>query len=181
MPPPPNLRELGDAVFEATSPYSGDGLRNHCVRMFRLTSLLMDRDGLAFDRGLLWLLAMVHDLGLVTEEDEGKDYLQRSLALFRRVTRGVDLGGADPAVLAEVLLYNHRLVPVRGQSPEASCFRRATVVEHTRGHLRFGLPSDSVREVFADHPRADFDRVLLDFARRTLRREPATVVRGIFF
>jgi hypothetical protein len=55
------------------------------------------------------------------------------------------------------------------------------MIEHSRGSVRFGLDRADIAAVFADHPRGDFDRVLIDFALRTLRREPWTVIGGIFF
>jgi hypothetical protein len=54
-------------------------------------------------------------------------------------------------------------------------------IEHSHGLLRFGLEKTAVRDVFDRYPRANFDRVLLDFTWRTLRREPWTLVHGIFF
>jgi hypothetical protein len=79
------------------------------------------------------------------------------------------------------MLYNHRLLPVPNLSPQADAFRRAVQIEHSRGLLRFGLERDAVRAVFDRYPRGNFDRVLLDFTWRTLRREPWTIVNGIFF
>ena len=37
------------------------------------------------------------------------------------------------------------------------------------------------RETFDALPRGNFDRVLMDFTWRTIKREPLTIVRGIFF
>lgn len=179
--PAGGLRAHAEEVFEQVSPYSGDGFRNHCLRLFRLSSLLMDARSLSFDRDLLYMVTLWHDLGLVSERDEGHNYLQRSRALFRRETQGIDLGDVDPQVLDECLLYNHRLLAVPNLSPAADCIRRAVIIEHTRGLVRWGLDRDEVREVFDDLPRDNFDRVLLDFTWRTIRREPLTLVHGIFF
>ena len=170
-----------EEVFERTSPYEGFGFRHHCQRLFHFATMLMQRDGIELDRDLAYLVAMVHDLGIVSERDEGHNYLQRSRALFHRETEGLPLPDADTTVLDECLLYNHRLLPVPNLSPAAECFRRAVIIEHTRGIKRYGLPRDAVAQVFAEHPRGNFDRVLLDFTWRTLRREPLTLVRGIFF
>jgi hypothetical protein len=79
------------------------------------------------------------------------------------------------------MLYNHRLLPVPNLSPAAECFRRAVIIEHSRGLKRYGLDRTSVKDVFAEYPRGNFDRVLLDFAWRTIKREPLTLVHGIFF
>jgi hypothetical protein len=178
---PPSLREHADAVFERVSPYDGIGFRNHCRRLHRFATMLMRAQGLSLHDDVAYAMAMWHDLGLVSEQDQGVTYLRRSWSLFQRESEGFDLHGADPHVLEECMVYNHRVLPVPGLSPEAECFRRAVIVEHTHGLKRWGLPRDAVREVFAELPRGNFDRVLLDFTWRTLRREPKTLVKGIFF
>lgn len=176
-----HLSTLADEVFERTSPYPGDGFRNHCRRLHRFTSMLMQARGVELDGDLAYLIAMVHDLGIVSEQDEGDNYLQRSRALFRRVTAGTDIGDADTEVVDACMLYNHRLLPVAGLPDAAECFRRAVIIEHSRGLKRWGLPRGPVRQVFEELPRDNFDRVLVDFTVRTLRREPLTIVHGIFF
>ncbi len=174
------LVSKADEVFDRTSPYEGVGLRNHCRRLYHLASLLMAQRGLELDPGLAYFIAMIHDLGLVSEQDEGVNYLRRSLALFHRETKGLPLPEADPELIEQCIVYNHRVLPVPGLSPVAECFRNAVMIEHSHGLLRFGLPRDAVKPVFKAYPRGNFDRVLLDFTWRTIRREPLTLVNGIF-
>ncbi|MBL8948867.1 MAG: hypothetical protein JNK45_37190 [Myxococcales bacterium] len=178
---PSPLRALADEIFERTSPYEGVGLRNHCRRLHRFATALLQRRGLEIDVDLAYLVAMVHDLGIVSEKDEGVNYLQRSRALFHRETAGIALPPTRADVLDECLVYNHRVLSVPNLSPEAECFRNAVMIEHSRGMLRFGLSKDEVRPVFDELPRGNFDRVLMDFTWRTIKREPLSIVRGIFF
>jgi len=174
------LVRQADAVFERTSPYEGVGLANHCRRLFHFTAMLMDAREVDFDPALAYFSAMVHELGLVTQRDQGTNYLRRSLALFHRETKEFELPEVDPEVLEQCLVYNHRVLPVPGLSDAAECFRNAVMMEHGRGLIRFGLPKAQVQSVFHEHPRGNFDRVLLDFTWRTISREPLTLVRGIF-
>ena len=169
-----------DEVFDRTSPYEGEGLRNHCRRLYHLASLLMVQRGLELEPGLAYFIAMIHDLGLVSEQDEGVNYLRRSLALFHRETKALPLPDVDPELVEQCIVYNHRVLPVPGLSPVAECFRNAVMIEHTRGLVRFGLPREDVRPIFQAYPRGNFDRVLLDFTWRTIKREPLTLVNGIF-
>ncbi len=187
LEPPPepasrlNLRQHADAVFEAVSPYEGVGFRNHCKRLFHFASMLMAQRGVEMPADVAYAIAMWHDLGIVSEEDEGTTYLQRSRALFEREVAGVNLDDVDPDVVTECLLYNHRLLPVPNLSGAANCFRQAVQIEHARGLIRFGLSKTAVKAKFDEYPRGNFDRVLMDFTWRTLRREPLTLVRGVFF
>jgi hypothetical protein len=138
---------------------------------------------MAMRHPVLHALAMVHDLGLLSPEDQGVNYLERSMALFHREfpARKFGLTPHEQRVADECLLYNHRLLPVPGLSAEAEAFREAVWIEHSRGHYRAGLDRSVVREVFTAFPRDNFNWVLADFARRVLVREPWTVVNGIFF
>ena len=175
------LASHADEVFARVSPYDGDGFKNHCRRLFHLTELLMAKTHAAMDRDVAYAIAMCHDLGIVSRDDTGPTYLARSRALFHRETAGFDLHGAQATVIDECMLYNHRLMAVPNLSGQADAFRRAVQIEHSHGLLRFGLDRDAVRAVFDRYPRANFDRVLLDFTWRTLRRVPWTLVNGIFF
>jgi len=175
------LRALADDVFARVSPYPGAGFRNHCQRLHRFATGLMRLRGLELDTDLAYVIAMWHDLGIVSEIDEGANYLQRSRALFRRETTGVALPTVEERVLDECMLYNHRVLAVPNLSPEAECFRNAVMIEHSRGLLRFGLDRADIHTAFEELPRENFDRVLLDFTWRTIKREPLTIVHGIFF
>jgi hypothetical protein len=181
VPSPSPLVAKADEVFERTSPYEGFGFRHHCQRLHRFTLMLMEKRGVEMPSDLAYLVAMCHDLGIVSERDEGHNYLQRSLALFHRETADMQLPSFDPKVLDECLLFNHRVLAVPNLSPQADCFRNAVMIEHGRGLIRFGLDRADVKAVYEAYPRGNFDRVLLDFTWRTLRREPLTLVHGIFF
>ena len=175
------LARHAEEVFERVSPYDGAGFRNHCRRLFHFTEMLMRKQQVEMNREVAYTVAMCHDLGIVSRDDTGPNYLARSRALFERETAGRDLGSTPGHVLDECLLYNHRLLPVPNLSPQADAFRRAVQIEHAHGLLRFGLDAAEVKQVFARYPRDNFDRVLLDFTWRTLTREPLTLINGIFF
>lgn len=179
--PTSTLAAHAEEVFERTSPYDGEGFRNHCRRLFLFTEMLLKKDGTPLARDVAYAVALCHDLGIVSRVDTGRTYLERSRSLFEREMQGYNLGGTEQDVLDECLVYNHRLLPVPNLSPQADAFRRAVQIEHSRGLLRFGLDRPAVDAVFAAYPRGNFDRVLLDFTWRTLRREPWTIVNGIFF
>lgn len=171
-----------DQIFDRYSPYSGDGLRNHCRRLADFALLIMARDGIEMEGGVVYLLSMLHDLGLVSEQDEGEHYMLRSWALFEREAASLLEDSDVPRqTLKECILLNHRVLPLAGASAAAEAFRQAVWIEHTRGVKRFGLSKHEVKQVFARHPRDNFDRVMADFFKRTLTQEPRAVFDGIFF
>ncbi len=167
-----------DEVFDRLSPYPGEGLRNHCFRLYEFARQLLAARGIPFDLDTAYAIAMVHDLGLV-HAAPGDNYLQRSLAIFEQ--RLGAFTRENPELVRQCLLLNHRLLPVPGASEVAEVFRSAVWIEHSRGLKRYGLDKAAVDEVFELYPRGNLDEVLLDFFSRTLRHEPRTIVNGIFF
>jgi hypothetical protein len=174
-------RQRAEAVFERLSPFPGDGLRNHCLRIYRFADLTLRAAELQLDDGLIYLLALLHDLGLVCDRHGGDNYLERTRNLFRHEAADLELSARELRLSDECLLYNHRVLPPRDLSPEAAAFRRAVWIEHSRGAVRFGLDPTDVATIKKELPQDNFERVLLDFTRRVVLSEPHTLVRGIFF
>lgn len=168
-------------AFTRYSNYEGDGFRNHCIRLFELTKLVMNAEGIEFDDDLAFGIAMFHDLGLTIPRGESPNYMHRSLTLFQEEC-GDLCGKVDSTVLEECMLLNHRVFPVPNASAPAEAFRKAVWIEHTRGVKRYGLVEKAaVQDVFQRYPRENLDRVLLDFFWITIRNEPRTITDGIFF
>src|SRR4051812_12857532 len=57
------------AAREVVGEYSSRALVNHCERSYLWSAALGERSGIAYDRELLYVASMVHDLGLVPAFD----------------------------------------------------------------------------------------------------------------
>ncbi len=171
------LRAIGDDTFARLSPYAGQGLRNHSLRLYDFALLHIEHMDIEASTDFLYAAAMLHDLGLALPPSPGADYLRRTLDLAREVFADEDV---DDALLEECMLYNHSVRAPAGLSATAEAFRRAVWTEHTHGRRRYGLPRARVRQVFRDRPFDNFPRVLADFFWRTAVFEPQTIP-GIFF
>jgi hypothetical protein len=175
-----DARQLGNELFEQYNIYEGEGFRNHNLRLAAFADALIEARGLTMNPGRTHLLAMAHDLGLISEADQGADYLLRSWALLERECKARGLEQLADSTAFECVRFNHRLSPVPNLDPRAEAFRCAVWVEHSFGAKRFGLPRELVRGVFRRYPRDNFNAVMADFWRRVLLHEPTTVIRGIF-
>lgn len=58
-----------DAALEVATYYCSPALLNHCQRSYIWCAVIADRDGLRYDDELLYVAALLHDLGLVREFD----------------------------------------------------------------------------------------------------------------
>ena len=176
----PIVREA-EAVFHRLSPYPGDGLIHHCRRLYRFALLLLEHEGVEVPRDIVYLVAVTHDLGLVTNRSLGPNYVFRSHRLAGEILETVGEGDGYRADVAEALLHHQRVFEPRGLGPLARAFRRAIRMDHSYGWIRYGLDRARVRSIFREYPRENLSRVLVDFYWRILRYEPLEVFRGSFF
>lgn len=179
------VAQLADELFERYSPYPGEGLRNHCRRLFTFLELQRLRGDCEYAPDLVYGLAMLHDTGLFVAGTHGANYQLRSADFIEReflarIDRDhpVDY---DRRTIRAAIVDNHHIIPTPGAGRLAEAFRRAVWIEHSLGRRKFGLPKSVIARVFEQIPRANFNRVMLDFWWKTFRYEPWTVIRGVFF
>jgi hypothetical protein len=144
------------------------GYRGHVYRTFNLAWSLT---GYPADARDLAIAAAFHDIGIWS--DGTFDYLAPSA---RRAAEYVEQHHLpiDVAALERVLLLHHKLTPCRGRGSQvAEAFRRADLIDLTFGLVKFGLPSQLIREMLSAFPNAGFHRCLLRVAWRWVCSHPA--------
>jgi hypothetical protein len=165
------IRIPGDAVSAAmwawihrTQP---EYLRAHSIRAYLWAAALARRDGLSYDRQVLWTAALLHDVGLTSLprntmcfEVEGAEFARRFLE-----RNGMPSGAADRAAIAIILHMRSGVTVADGV--EAALLDRSTGLD-VRGD-GYELVDDVRAEVMASFPRGDFDRRFL----RAIKAEAA--------
>jgi hypothetical protein len=142
----------------------------HSVRAYLWGAAIAAREGLAFDRQILWTASLVHDLALTTLsrntmcfEVEGAEFARRFLE-----RHGLPAERADRVAIA-IILHMQPGVTVE-DGVEAFLLDRATGLD-VRG-ADFELV-DEVRPAVMDaFPRGDFNRRFLDAIGREARVRP---------
>lgn len=136
-----------------------DYLLTHSVRAYLWGSALADRDGLAFDRQILWTASLMHDVGLtriltntMCFEVEGGEIARRFLE-----RAGMSPERAD-TVAVVILLHMQRGVTL-DDGPEALLLDRSTSLD-VRGE-GYDLVDDIRDRVMRAFPRGPFDRHFL--------------------
>ena len=66
---PRPVSSVAQAAYEVCATYSSPALLNHCRRSYVWAAALGDERGIAFDAELLYVAAMLHDIGLVEAFD----------------------------------------------------------------------------------------------------------------
>lgn len=145
-----------------------DGYRGHVYRVFNFARRLV---GSERHDGELALASAFHDIGIWS--DATFDYLEPSIRRAADHVRAHQPG--PPAGLIADLIRNHHLLRRVRAGRDASvieAFRRADLIDVSRGLLRAGLPAGFLREVVATFPYAGFHGVLLREALAWCLRHP---------
>ncbi|MFC6094205.1 HD domain-containing protein [Saccharothrix lopnurensis] len=151
---------------------SSEILFNHVMRSYHFGALLLDRAGARYDRELLFIGSVLHDLGLVerftspTErfELDGADAARRFLR-----QRGVANDRVE-VVWDAIALHTNATIAARKRPEIAAVAAGAGVDVGGRG-LEDLDPAD-VAEVLAAYPRTGFKRDAVDTVLDHCRRKP---------
>ena len=116
------------------------------------------------------IAAVFHDLGIWS--DKTFDYLEPSVALARRYLKERPRCSWESEV-SHMIRYHHKLRPYRAKDGRlVEAFRRADLVDLTKGRFKFGLDPTFIREVSTEFPYAGFHRRVLELALKWALRHP---------
>ena len=153
------------------------GYRNHAYRVANLCLALSPSDDADF-RERIAIAAAFHDLGIWSASTF--DYLKPSIQLASSHLARANRSIWAPEV-ETMILEHHKLSRYR-RRPEwlAEPFRKADLIDLSKGTFRFGLPLAFVTALYEQWPDAGFHRrlVRLSFARlKTHPWNPLPMVR----
>ena len=166
----PELAAL-DAVLHGYRTELGDDYllyRNLAHRVARLCVIQAAATPDQFEK--IALAAVFHDLGIWSAGTF--DYLEPSVAV---ATRHLESSGrADWVVeVGAMIRQHHKLTPYRGANrPLVEAFRRADLIDVTRGFFRFGVPRRTLESLYTIWPGEGFHRRLLGLELRQIRTRP---------
>ena len=160
MPVPDSAlaRRARELIADAAPP----ALVNHSVRCYAWAVDLARRDRLEFDPEILYIAAVLHDIGLVPAYDLGGDYAVDGAIAAERLA--VEAGAPKPrarAIHDAIALHNDERMPPE-PAAEVVLLWDATGVDVT-GERFADVGSAIITPLLAAYPRLDFKR---EFAAR---------------
>ena len=160
-----------DLARDASPPF----LFNHGARTFAWALLIADKDRIAYDRELLYVGAILHDIGLTPRFDGPRCFENEGGAAAAAFARDQGWDALRAERLAEAIrLHMHpRVVPEDGA--EGYLLGEATGTD-CRGHRVGELDPELVREVVAGTPWLDFTDGFLALCEDQARRKPGCLV-----
>jgi hypothetical protein len=158
-------------VAELSPPF----LFNHCARSFLFGDAIGKRDGLRYDRELLYLSAILHDLGLTDAyvggdqrfEVEGADRARAFL-----VEHGLHEAKAD--VVWDAIALNTSFGIALRKGPEIALAHLGVSADFLGTRLA-DVSSETVAQIVREYPRPDFISSATNLLAGCARRKPQFV------
>ncbi len=165
------------AALRAATRTIGGPMERHCLRVRLIAAEIGEQRGWTFDREILTVAAILHDIGLYPSASRGGVYTADGAALAREllVRQGWDASRIERC--AEAIDRHHEL---RGQLPrgaEVEALRLADLADVSGGLLSFGLGTTWMRGLMRAVPRTGFAAELAREVGRAVRERPLTLPR----
>jgi predicted HD phosphohydrolase len=144
-------RQAEELVGAVAPPF----LTNHSYRSHFFGVALAERDSVEFDAELLYVAALLHDIGLVEEFDTGKCFEEDSADAAARLAAGEGWDDERREVLAEAIRLHVATEIELADGPEAYLLWHSTGLD-VGGHRHAELRADTVTAVLDAYPRLDF-------------------------
>ena len=158
-------REAEELLREAAPPF----LANHSHRSFHFAVALAERERVRFDAELLYVAALLHDVGLLARFDTGRCFEVDGGAVAADLClRGGWTADRADAVAEAIVLHVAAEVAI-ADAPEGYLLNESTGLD-VRGHRHAELDPATLAAAFERHPRLDFasgfTALLVDQAER---------------
>jgi HD domain len=150
--PDSNLAGQAEDLLRSVAP---PFLANHSFRSHFFAVALADRDGVRFDEELLYVAALMHDIGLVEEFDTGRCFEEDSAEAAARLAAQEDWDAERRERLAEAIRLHVATDIALEDGPEAYLLWHSTGLD-VGGHRHGELSSAEVQAVLDAYPRLDF-------------------------
>ncbi len=149
-----------------------DFLTNHSFRSYAWSIALADRDHVRFDAELLYIAALLHDIGLVARFDTGRRCFEEDGAAVAAELAAAE-GWPDERreALAEAIRLHVAVEIALEDGPEAYLLWHATGLDVT-GHRHGDLAPQAIDEVVTAYPRLDFKRGFVELVARQAAQKP---------
>jgi HD domain len=161
-------REAEELVRAVAPPF----LTNHSFRSHFFAVALAERDKVAFDTELLYVAALLHDIGLVEEFDRGNCFEEDGAEAAARLAAQDEWDAERAERLAEAIRLHVATEIDLANGPEAYLLWHSTGLD-VGGHRHAELDPATVETVLQAYPRLDFKEGFTALVGDQARRKPA--------
>jgi hypothetical protein len=166
--PDSHLASQSEELVRTCAP---DFLTNHSFRSYAWSVALADRDRVRFDAELLYVAALLHDIGLVARFDTGSCFEEDGAAVAAELAAAEGWPHERREALAEAIRLHVAVEIALEDGPEAYLLWHATGLDVT-GHRHGDLASQIIDQVVGAYPRLDFKRGFMELIARQAAQKP---------
>lgn len=166
----PDSRLAGQAE-ELVCTCSPPFLTNHCFRSHAWSVALGERDRVRFDAELLYVAALLHDLGLVARFDTGRCFEEDGAAAAAELAAASGWSAERREALAEAIRLHVAVEIALEDGPEAYLLWHATGLDVT-GHRHNEIAPQVVDEIIVAYPRLEFKSGFTELISDQATRKP---------
>lgn len=145
-------------------------LLNHSHRAYLFGRALGELEGLDVDSELLFVAALLHDTGLV-EPPSAADFTLASAQVARQVAETVGLSDEATETVATAITLHYNPGVTAAAGPVAYLLSAGAAVDVV-GFRSWELPTATITDAIAQHPRPGFKHVFAQAFREEARRMP---------
>lgn len=146
-------------------------LVNHCLRSYLWGAALAEVDKVNFDAELLFVSAVLHDLGLVPRFDTGAPFEHDSATAAHEFAHVHGWPARRTAVAEEAIVLHVAADVTLDHGAEAYLLWHATAVDVTGSRLD-ELPATIITQVLSNYPRLDFAASFGELLANQARQKP---------
>ncbi|MBW5482590.1 HD domain-containing protein [Streptomyces bambusae] len=160
------------AARELAAEYADEALLNHSVRSYAFGAEYARAHGLAFDEELLYVAALLHDLGLTAPFDSHTlPFEEAGGHVARALTTGLGWPAARRARAAEVIVLHMREDVTAAEDVESHLLQVGTSADVSGLRVPEFDPS-FVESLLTAHPRLGFGASFLSLMQSQATRKP---------
>ena len=159
-------------AYEVADSFCSPALRNHCARSYLWATALATLEGTTVDAELLYVAAMLHDLGLVpTFDHPSTSFEQVGGTLATLFAAGAGWSVERRIRLDEVIVRHMGWGGDPAEDPEGHLLERATTIDVSGGGVEL-MPVALRTDVLARWPRLCFAAEFAELFRAQVARGP---------
>jgi hypothetical protein len=152
--PDSSLAREAEQLLRTASPAF---LTNHSFRSHAWAVALAERDRVRFDAEVLYVGALLHDIGLLAQYDTGRCFEEDGARVAAELAAGQGWPPDRQEAVPEAIRLHNALEISLDDGPEAYLLWHATGVDVT-GHRYSDVDADTIAAIVSVYPRLDFAR-----------------------
>jgi hypothetical protein len=170
FPDSPVAQAANQLVLEVSPPF----LYAHCVRTYLFAQTLGSRERLHYDQELLYLGALLHDLGL-TKRFDGIHPFEIDGANAARTFLVQQEFPSEKAEVVHQAIALHLSVEAEQQRPEIALVHFGAIMD-ARGYRLEEISSEMLHQILEAYPRLGFKQAFAEAMMAQARKKPTSAV-----